>query len=410
MGLEEVYLMSQEVSPTADRWAAGRDDGRVTTEAAIIELAIGAGFDMAGLAPLAPPPDAERFGEWLDAGLAADMDWLERNRGRIQDPRGLGRGPATLLVVAQAHSRPGIELPGGGRVARYAAGRDYHNRMGKDLRRLAKAIDAAGILPSGQAGRSMVDAAPLLERSHAAAAGIGFASKAANLLNPAHGPWFSLGELVLECELEPTPAAGRIANASCGSCTACIDACPTDAILEAGRVDAARCISYQTIENRGPVPFELRESLTGWAFGCDICSEVCPWGRKADDHSAAWGLHGRLEAPGGLESWLTQDAAEFKDVWRGSAVQRPGRAGLARNAALVLGMQPSEHSRDLLGSLLKEDAEPMVREAAAWALARGHRGQIGVADALEAALAREADPVWRGLLTRDLELLHGDAS
>jgi len=358
-----------------------------------------AGFDLAGLTPLAPPPDAGLFEAWLDDGLAADMDWLERNRGRIADPRGLGKAPASLLVVGLGHSRAGFELPGGGRVARYAVGRDYHNRIGKDLGRLAKALDREGLLAPGRAGRAMTDAAPLLERSHAAAAGIGFASKAANLLNPAFGPWFSIGELVIEGDFE---ALGTAPAGSCGTCTACLDACPTGAILQPGRVDAGLCISYQTIENRGAIPHELREELSGWAFGCDICSEVCPWGGKAPDRGADWGTHARLEQ--GLDSWLLQDEAGFKSAWQGSAVQRPRREGLARNAALVLGMQPTEESRDLLGALLRQDPSAMVREAAAWALARGHSSDRNVAKELEAALQAESEPGYRALLERDLDL------
>ena len=377
----------------------------MNTEAAILDMALEAGFDLAGLAPLAPPPDAARFEKWLDDGLSADMGWLAANRERIADPRGLAKGPASLLVVAMAHHRPAFELPGGGRVARYAIGRDYHNRLGKSLKRLAKALDRAGLLMPNRAGRALCDAAPLLERSHAAEAGVGFASKAANLLHPAHGPWFSLGELVLEGDFEPS---GGPPNGSCGTCTACIDACPTDAILEAGRVDAGRCISYQTIENRGAIPHDQRETLSGWAFGCDICSEVCPWGGRAKDHASAWGTHQRLE--GGLESWLSQDAASFSADWQGSAVQRPRREGLARNAALVLGKRPSQTSRDLLQGLLRDDPSPMVREAAAWALAKGHAGDRGVAQELERALEHESSPTWRALLAQDLALLHGDAS
>jgi epoxyqueuosine reductase len=371
----------------------------VNTEAAILEMAHAAGFDLAGITPLAPPADAERFAAWLDDGLAADMDWLERNRGRIMDPRGLAEEPASLLVVGLAHSRAPFELLGGGRIARYAVGRDYHNRIGKDLKRLAKALDREGLLRPGRAGRAMTDAAPLLERSHAASAGIGFGSKAANLLNPAFGPWFSIGELVLRGDFE---ALGTAPGGSCGTCTACLDACPTAALLEPGRVDAGRCISYQTIENRGPVPHELRDSLSGWVFGCDICSEVCPWGKKAPDRSAEWGLHEQLES--GLAAWLTQDEGSFKERWRGSPVQRPYRAGLARNAALVLGLQPVEKSGELLRGLLRTDPSAMVREAAAWALARGHAADRGVASELEAALEREPDPAMRALLQRDLAL------
>ena len=189
----------------------------------VLAVALELGFDLAGLAPLAPPPAAERFERWLAAGHQAGMAWLEANRARIVDPRGLVPGARTLLVVGLAHGRAAVELPDGARIARYAAGRDYHGFMLKRLRRLRRVLQERGLV---RPSRIVVDAGPLLERSHAAVAGLGFESKAANLLDPRHGPWFFLGELVLEEELQtaPSPPAG-----SCGTCTACLDACPTAA-------------------------------------------------------------------------------------------------------------------------------------------------------------------------------------
>lgn len=362
----------------------------MNTADVILELAHGAGFDLAGLAPLAPPPDGERFEAWLDAGHGADMDWLEKNRARIRDPRGLSEGSATLLVVGMGHSRPPVELPGGGRVARYAAGRDYHNRLGKGLKRLGKALNREGLLDPGRAGRAMTDAAPLLERSHAEVAGLGFASKAGNLLNPAHGPWFFLGELLLEVPFEqldwvPSPPPG-----SCGTCTACIDACPTQAIVAPGQVDARLCISYQTIENRGPVPNDLRPKLSGWAFGCDVCSEVCPWGEAAPDLSDRFGTHTLVED--GPLAWLgMRDEDEFRTRANGSPLSRPGRAGLARNVATALGNEPSDAGREALLESLEGDPSALVREAAFDALFRGHHADAGVLHQLERALGRETD-------------------
>lgn len=363
----------------------------------LVELALEIGFDLAAIAPLEPPPDAERFDAWLARGYAGDMDWLARGRDRIVDPRGLAEGGASLLVVGLAHSREPVELEGGGRIARYATGRDYHNRVGKLLKRLRRALAAEGCLPRG--GASMCDAAPLLERSHATAAGLGFPSKAANLLHPTYGPWFFLGELVVE-GVAPPPLAPP--PGSCGTCTACIDACPTDAIRGPGEVDARLCISYQTIEQRGPVPHDLREAVAAWGFGCDICSEVCPWGRKAPDRGADWGTHAGLE--GGARAWLETPEEAFAERWNGSALRRPGRAGLARNAALVLGLARPDGAREWLRAALEADAAPLVREAAAWGLARGFGHEAQVRTWLEAALEREADPAWRNLLARDLEL------
>ena len=373
----------------------------------LVELALELGFDLAAVAPLEPPPDAERFAAWLEAGYAADMDWLARQRGRIMDPRGLAAGPASLLIVGLAHGRAGLETPDGTRLARYAAGRDYHNRMTKLLRKLRKRIAADPDLP--QPGSTHADAVPLLERSHAASAGLGFPSKAANLLHPRFGPWFFLGELVVQAPLDiaPSPPAG-----SCGTCTACLDACPTDALRAPGVLDAELCISYQTIENRGPVPHGLRDAVAEWGFGCDVCSEVCPWGTKAPDSSADWGTHPEVAATlaGGVGAWLgpagslTGGQERFKERWRGSAMQRAHRAGLARNAALALGLTQPDGARRWLLEALQTDPAPLVREAAAWGLARGFGGAPGVRDALAAAHEREEDPAWRALLARDLEL------
>ena len=257
-----------------------------------LELALEVGFDLAGVTPLAPPPDAGRFESWLERGEHGSMGYLERGRAATVDPRTAWPRGKSVLVVGLAHSRPPIEFDGGGRIARYAAGRDYHNVAGKMLKKLRTALGREGVV----GGSTFVDATPLLERSHAREAGLGFASKAANLLHPAYGPWFFLGELLLEVEAAPTEApAGHRVYGSCGSCTACIDACPTDAIVEPGRVDARRCISYATIEHRGLVDHEIRETTGGWAFGCDVCSEVCPWGAKAPDVSERFGLRREFE-------------------------------------------------------------------------------------------------------------------
>jgi len=358
----------------------------------VLDLALELGFDLAGIAPLRPPQAGRRFQGWLAAGHHADMRWLEEQAERILDPRLSLAGGRSLLAVGLGHARSSVELPGGGRVARYAAGRDYHNVLGRKLRRLAGALRSRGLLGEW---KKVVDAGPLLERSHAAEAGLGFESKAANLLHPRFGPWFFLGELLLDVELEPTtaPPAG-----SCGTCTACLTACPTGAILEAGVVDARLCLSYQTIENRGPVPHELRASLGGWVFGCDVCSEVCPWGKDAPDASARFGLAPAI-AEGRLSDWVGQSPALFAERFAGSPVQRTGRDGLARNAALALGSLPSEAGREAL-VLALGDPSPLVREAAFWSLARAHRGEQRVEAALQRAFEAEPDDVARAGMAR----------
>lgn len=354
-----------------------------------LELAHEAGFDLAGIAPLAPPPAAAHFERWLAAGRHADMEYLERFRERILDPRKIRAEGRSLLVIGHAHARAPVELAQGGRIARYAASRDYHNVIGKALRKLGQRLAAEGF---GEHWRKIVDAGPLLERSHAAVAGLGFESKAANLLSPEFGPWFFLGELILEADLEPTPGP---APGTCGTCTLCIDACPTQAIVAPGTVHAPLCLSYQTIENRGHIPDEVAAQLGEWLFGCDVCSEVCPHGEAAEDVSKRNGTHAAVreaQERGGPFAWLEADPEAFSESLSGSPLKRTGARGLARNAAHYLGNHPSERGLELLARVLAEHPEAVVRSAAAWALARGHSDDRGVREALERAVQREADP------------------
>jgi epoxyqueuosine reductase len=333
------------------------------------------------------------------------MTYLERQQERILDPRRILPGGATILVLGLAHSRAPAALPGkggmtGGRIARYAAGRDYHNAVGSMLRKLSRALEREGL--AGRK-RSVVDAGPLLERSHAATAALGFPSKAANLLHPRFGPWFFLAEILLEEDvIEDSPPATPPPG-SCGTCTACLDACPTGAIVAPFRVDARRCISYHTIENRGHVPHEMRELQGEWVFGCDVCSEVCPWGKDAPDLAERFGLHPSIEQ-GSLAGWI-QAGDSFKETFRGSPLQRPGRAGLARNAAIALGNEPGDGGSEILLHALSKDADAVVREACAWALLRGYAADHGVVDAVEAASKREGDASARTGMQASLERL-----
>ncbi|MEZ5979469.1 MAG: tRNA epoxyqueuosine(34) reductase QueG [Planctomycetota bacterium] len=362
--------------------------------AAALEL----GFDLVGAAPLRPPRGAERFRSWLSEGHHADMHWLVRNADRIADPRQVLEGGTAILVVGLGHARAAEELEGGGRIARYALGRDYHNVVGKRLRKLARRVEE---IAGARRTRAIVDAGPLLERSHAAEAGLGFESRSANLLDRRFGPWFFLGELLVEIEgYEPEPA--RPAPGSCGTCRACIDACPTGAIVADGVVDARRCISYLTIENRGAVPRDLRSRIGTWVFGCDVCSEVCPFGHRAPDRSDAFGTHAAV-AGGRLADWFGIGDAEFAERFEGSPLRRAGREGLARNAAIVLGNAPSDAGREALGRAL-EDPSPRVREAAAWGLVRGHAHDPSARAAVERARGREVDPDARA----DIEGTLGD--
>ncbi len=360
-------------------------------ERVALDAAREAGFELVGTAPLEPPPAAQRLAQWIERGRHAGMDWLARDASRRMDPRRVLPEGRSILVVGLPHGRPPVSLSDGARVARYAAGRDYHNVLGKALKRLSKRLKELGAV---RQAKPVVDAGPLMERSHAARAGLGFESKSANLLHHRHGPWFFLGELLLDSEPEgeASPAPG-----SCGTCRACLDACPTGALVEPGVLDANLCISYHTIENRGHVPHALRPALGPWLFGCDVCSEVCPFGQRATGGEARLGTHPAL--PGtGLVDLVEQRGDPAR--WNGSPLARAGARGLARNAALVLGNLPSEEGR---GALLRalEDPLPTVREAAAWSLARAHgasgSADAGVPAALDRAEARADDDERRAL-------------
>lgn len=365
----------------------------------ILEMALAAGFDLAGLTPFRAPRQAPEYRSWVEQGRHATMGWLEANLPVIEDPSRFVPAGRTLLMVGLSHARPALELEGGGRVARYAAGRDYHNWMKKRLQRLARQLVAKGLVDGARSG---VDAVPLMERSHAEEAGLGFASKAANLLHPRLGPWFFLGELVLEIDLPPTPAP--LPAGSCGTCTACLDACPTGALVAPGELDARLCLSWATIEQRGSVPHELRRDLGDWVFGCDICSEVCPWGEGVPSQEDRFGLHPGV-AGKSLVDWLLldPDPETFKQQFLGSALRRAGRVGLSANSALVLGNRPSESGRAALETALENDPSPKVRESAAWGLLRGHGEDHGVGDLVDQARIREQDPEARAAMERSLE-------
>lgn len=367
------------------------------TDRRVLEMAQEAGFDLVGLTPLAVPPHAAQFETWLSKGRHGTMEYLERNQDRITNPSLLAPEGKTLLMVGFGNSRERQDLRGGGRIARYALGRDYHNYIGKRLQKLGKALVREGLVNSA---RARVDAVPLLERSHAKEAGLGHSSKACNLLHPRFGPWFIIGELILDVDLPPTT---ETPNLSCGSCTACIDACPTGALLGPGELDARLCISYQTIENRGSIPHELRSKHGDWLFGCDICSEVCPWGNKAPDLAERFGNHEALQRHD-LTTLLDPklDEDRFADEFRGSPLRRPRIQGLARNAAIALGNLPTDEGQSALLKTMLDHPSALVREAAAWSLLYAHGKDQGVRDEVIKAMGRE-DESTRDLFRRSLD-------
>ncbi len=350
------------------------------------EIARDAGFDLVRFGPADPGEHGAKFLAWLEAGRHGDMQYLASNTERILDPTKWRPGVRSAITLAVDYGAQPIELPGGGRVARYAASRDYHRWMRDRVFALREALEAAGA-PFGSMNGG-TDAVPVLERALAVRSGIGFLAKSAMVISPTHGPYLQLAELLTAMDLPPdAPSPG-----SCGTCTACLHACPTGAIVAPFEIDARRCLSYSTIEHRGFVPRELRAAQGEWLFGCDVCLEVCPFTKRSERST-----HRGEQRPPDLrphrivETWtlvdvLAMDTARYEAEFVGTAMRRATLSGLRRNAAIVLGNRGDRSALPHLESAL-EDADPVVRGHAAWAI-----GRIDAKSAsLERALARESE-------------------
>ena len=303
-------------------------------ESSIRAQAYGLGFDLVGIATLGSMETAPHFEQWLERGYAGDMHYLPRWAHKRRDSRLPYEGVRSAIVVAMSYG--GRELSGP--VARYARGDDYHDVLDTKLRELHAWIGAE--LGREVRGRAYVDTGPLLERDLARRAGLGWFGKNTNLINPALGSFFFLGALLVDLELAPDEP---FASDHCGTCTRCIDACPTQAIVEPRVLDATRCISYLTIEAKGEIPLALRESVGELIYGCDICQDVCPWNEKFSRALPAGSPFAAREAIAGKDARtlareimeMTQE--EFSEKFRRSPVKRAKLAGLKRNAAVVLG-------------------------------------------------------------------------
>lgn len=320
------------------------------------------GFKLAGIAPAAPADGFAHLQAWLASGYAGEMSYMHRHADARRHPAAILPDVRTVVMLAMTHAadRQTAPLPpGAGRVARYARGEDYHDVLRRQMKRL---LDWVYDELPGCHGRAVVDTAPLLERDFARRAGLGWIGKNTMLLHPRLGSYFLLGALLLDRELTPDPA---FAAQHCGTCTACLRACPTDAFPSPGQLDARRCISYLTIELRESIPEPLRTPMGEWVFGCDICQEVCPWNRKAPQEGALPARHDLASLD--LVELLGLSEAEFRERFRDTALSRPRRAGLLRNAAIVLGNRGDESALSALRKVLT-DEEPLVREAAAWAI------------------------------------------
>ena len=326
------------------------------------------GFAACAIAPADVAPQAgKRLGEWLDAGHHGDMLWMEERAGQRGSPRGLWPDVRSVVMLGMSYA-PGrdplalADVPDRARISVYAQGKDYHDVVKKGLKSLARWL----VEQQPGALKVFVDTAPVMEKPLAQGAGLGWQGKHSNLVSRQHGSWLFLGAIYTEIALQPD--APEVDH--CGSCTACQTACPTDAFPSPYVVDARRCISYLTIEHKGPIPHELREGIGNRIYGCDDCLAVCPWNKFADQAAANKAFVGRAElAAPALADLLALDDAAFREIFSGSPIKRIGRNRMVRNAAIAAGNSGDVR---LLGRLqaLAGDDDPVVAEAAAWAIGR----------------------------------------
>ena len=344
------------------------------------------GFDDVGIAPAVSPPGYPDYLRWIEAGHAASMSYMTKQPANRAHPESVLEGVRSVVVVSAVYGRNDAEkatlLPTQGKVARYARGADYHRVFWDKLESMLASLK--NVCPTAR-GRAVVDTAPLLERDFARLAGLGWIGKNTMLISRRLGSFTFLGALLVDIEL----AYDQPHHVDhCGSCTRCLEACPTSAFVGPYELDAGRCISYWTIEERGVIADENAAELNGWVFGCDICQDVCPWNRKAPPgRMAELGARSEWNDPDLLE-WLSRDRADWKSKLSGSALARTKRAGLLRNAALVLGSRGVPAAAAPLAARLRDPAEDAsVRASAAWAL-----GRIDSHDARAALEQHQSDP------------------
>lgn len=335
------------------------------------------GFSRLGIASAGPPPRRELVRQWLDQGFAGVMrEWFEHQEPLRADPENLLPGVRSVIMLATDYATAAEGVAdvagageGSGRVARYAWGADYHDLLRSRVNMLGAWLEAR--VP-GCRTRGVVDSAPLAEREFAWLAGLGWFGKNTMLIDPRAGSFFFLTALLTDLELPPdTP----VEVDHCGTCTACLDACPTAAFVEPRVLDASRCISALSIEDHGPIAADLRSGMQDWIFGCDICQEVCPWNRHAPGSTEpTFQPRDGLPTPS-LAAILGLDTEAFRQRFKGSPLRRAKRRGLLRSAAIALGNRPHAPSFDALAAALA-DEEPVVRGAAAWALGRWRHADV----------------------------------
>jgi len=324
------------------------------------------GFQLTGVAPVQPFPELSFYQDWIEAGRHGEMSYLERNAEKKTDVRNIAPLAKSVIVCAKIYHTDyplstEFKDPANGWVSRYAWGDDYHEILQRKLFDVVSFLQEK--VDENIVGRVYVDTGPVVDRVYAKYAGIGWFGKNTCIINQQKGSWFFLAEIITDLELDyDEPAPDR-----CGSCTRCIDACPTDALLEPYLLDSRKCISYLTIELKNNIPLELRDGIGNHVFGCDICQDVCPWNRKAEaaDDKA---FHPR----DGLVSPALTDLAglsieEFREKFRRNPIKRTKHKGLLRNVAVAMG---NSKQKDFIPTLqvLADHEEPLIAEHAKWAI------------------------------------------
>lgn len=371
--------------------------------------AIRLGFSRVGIAPAVPTPRHESFRSWLADGLAGPMaGWLHRHASVREHPNNLLDGVRSVVMLAtdyltddeddslldqsmertEACHAADRRQPGLGKVSRYALGDDYHDLLRERVNRLSAWLTTR--VP-GSSACGVVDSAPLAEREFAWLAGLGWFGKNTMLISPVAGSWFFLSAVLTDV---PLPIDSPIEVDHCGTCTACLDACPTGALVAPRVLDARRCISTLTIEDHGTLTAERREELDGWLFGCDVCQQVCPWNRHAPIVREEAFLPGPADRSLPLAELLMLDESAFRKRFTHSPLKRAKRRGILRTAALLLGNDPEPGAAAALSRAVNDD-DAVVRLAAAWAIGRWLVAGVEATwadDVLRRRLVVEVDP------------------
>jgi epoxyqueuosine reductase len=298
------------------------------------EKAKSLGFESAGFSKAEQmEPEARRLEEWLNKGYHGTMHWMENHFDKRTDPRKLVPGARSVVSVicnyydskADEKQIVNADKP---KISKYAQGEDYHFVL-KD--KLFELFEYTREINGGLEGRVFVDSAPVMDKAWAARSGLGWIGKHTNVLRKGMGSWFFIGEMIVDVEFDyDGPAADH-----CGSCTRCIEACPTDAIYEPYKLDATKCISYLTIELKGAIPEHFRNKMENWIFGCDICQDVCPWNRRAPESNETRLKSGKIPVSADIDFWEELDINTYRELFRKSAVKRTKYEGLKRNITFL---------------------------------------------------------------------------